>query len=176
MSTNHDHVLTDLAIQIGRALGQRAQRVTTAESCTGGWIAQTITAIAGSSDWFEAGFVTYSNRMKHQLLGVPLSCLDGPGAPGAVSAETVCAMATGALLRADADWAVAVSGIAGPGGATPAKPVGTVWIAWAGPQGRCRSQCYHFDGDRQQVRYQTVVAALQGLLQQLGEDQGQYTG
>lgn len=172
MSSFADQQLMTLAGQVGLVLRERGQRLATAESCTGGWVAQAITAVAGSSDWFEAGFVTYSNRMKQQLLDVPLAILEGPDAPGAVSAETVCTMAQGAQKHAGADWAVAVSGIAGPGGATATKPVGLVWLAWAHPDGRCISRCFYFDGDRQQVRYHSVVAALEGLLTQLADTAG----
>ncbi|MBM4202077.1 MAG: CinA family protein, partial [Gammaproteobacteria bacterium] len=133
----------------------------TAESCTGGGIAEAVTAVAGSSAWFEAGFVTYSNRSKEALLAVPSATLE---CFGAVSEETVRAMAAGALALVAADWAIAVSGIAGPAGGLPDKPVGTVWINWTGRSGFTRSQRYCFGGDRQAIRQQSVAAALRGLL------------
>jgi nicotinamide-nucleotide amidase len=136
-----------------------------AESCTGGLIAGACTALAGSSDWFEGGVVSYSNAAKRELLGVPAAAL---AAHGAVSEPVACAMAEGVLTRLDAALAVAVTGIAGPGGGSAAKPVGTVWIAFAqraaGGQVHTSAACHRFDGDRAQVRGATVVAALQGLL------------
>lgn len=152
--------ITLLAGQLGEALYARRLQVTTAESCTGGGIAEAITRIAGSSQWFEAGFVTYSNRQKTQQLGVPGALFDSVGA---VSREVVEAMASGALERSGAHLAVAVSGIAGPDGGTPGKPVGTVWLAWHDGE-RCFSCRCQFPGDRQAVRQQTVLRALDGLL------------
>lgn len=151
-----------LAKQVGEALKLRRQTVSTAESCTGGLIAGAITEIAGSSAWFEQGFVTYANQAKQQLLGVPAAELDNHGA---VSEQVVAAMAVGAV-NAGADWGVATSGIAGPDGGTPAKPVGTVWFGWAN-KGGSRTEVICFAGDRQQVREQAVVHALQGLLQEI---------
>ncbi len=134
----------------------------TAESCTGGGIAQALTALAGSSRWFNSGFVTYSNAAKQKMLGVP-SDLFAPGAPGAVSEETVRAMTAGAITNSAAEIAVAVSGVAGPDGGSKEKPVGTVWIAWQlREQGRARR--FHFPGDREAVRTATVEASLSGLL------------
>ncbi len=162
--------LLSLSRQCGELLLQQHCKVTTAESCTGGWIAQCITAVAGSSDWFETGFVTYSNQAKQQLLGVPEECFEGSNAPGAVSEETVLAMARGALQAAGADYAVATSGVAGPGGGTPGKPVGTVWIAWAWRTAdvvESIARVQRFTGDREAVRKQSVQAALEGLLAQL---------
>ena len=159
--------LLSLSRQCGELLLQQHCKVTTAESCTGGWIAQCITAVAGSSDWFETGFVTYSNQAKQQLLGVPVECFEGSKAPGAVSEETVLAMARGALQAAGAHYAVATSGVAGPGGGTPGKPVGTVWIAWAWRTGdvvESFARVQRFTGDREAVRKQSVQAALEGLL------------
>lgn len=155
-----------MAARLGGILGSQGLTLTTAESCTGGWIAQTLTAVPGSSGWFEAGFVTYSNAMKHKVLKVPLEFLRGAQAPGAVSESTVLAMADGALRLAAADWSVATSGIAGPGGAVPAKPVGMVWIAWASARG-ASTQVFNFSGNRDQVRRQSVAAALAGLLDRL---------
>ncbi|TFH73100.1 CinA family protein [Gammaproteobacteria bacterium LSUCC0112] len=165
-STVNQHALNRIAARLGSILGSHGQKIVTAESCTGGWIAQTLTAIPGSSSWFEAGFVTYSNAMKQSVLQVPADYLQGPEAPGAVSEQTVLAMARGALTLADADWAVATSGIAGPGGATPGKPVGLVWIGWASHNIGVAS-AYNFVGSRDQVRRQAVAAALEGLLQRL---------
>ncbi len=162
--------LLSLSRQCGELLLQQHCKVTTAESCTGGWIAQCITAVAGSSDWFETGFVTYSNQAKQQLLGVPVECFEGTKAPGAVSEETVLAMARGALQSAGAHYAVATSGVAGPGGGTPGKPVGTVWIAWAWRTAdvvESIARVQRFTGDREAVRKQSVQAALEGLLAQL---------
>jgi nicotinamide-nucleotide amidase len=134
----------------------------TAESCTGGWVAKVLTDIAGSSGWFERGLVTYSNRAKQELLGVPTTLLE---AHGAVSGEVVAAMASGLRSRAAVDVALAISGVAGPGGGTPDKPVGTVWFAW--DAGMPRTACLHFAGDREAVRRQAVAHALRGLLDAL---------
>jgi nicotinamide-nucleotide amidase len=161
------HILQSLSGQVGVALQARKQRLATAESCTGGWIAESLTAITGSSVWFEGGFVTYSNSMKHRFLQVPSAYLDGADAPGAVSQPTVVAMAEGARESAAVDWAVATSGIAGPGGGTDKKPVGMVWIAWAGPGNCSDSEVFYFSGDRQRVRFLAVEAALEGLLRRL---------
>jgi nicotinamide-nucleotide amidase len=134
----------------------------TAESCTGGGIAQAMTALAGSSGWFDSGFVTYSNEAKQSMLDVPAVFFE-PDGPGAVSEETVRAMVTGALRKSGADLAVAVSGVAGPGGGTASKPVGTVWIAWQlGADARARH--FLFSGDREAVRQATILEALSGLL------------
>ncbi len=152
--------LEKLAGDLGQALRRRHWSLTCAESCTGGGIAAAITAVAGSSAWFNAGLVTYSNAAKTKLLGVDADVLN---TQGAVSEAVVRAMATGALRVADADLAVAVSGIAGPDGGTAAKPVGTVWLAWAGPAG-VTAACHCFPGDRAAVRAHTVHAALVGLL------------
>jgi nicotinamide-nucleotide amidase len=136
----------------------------TAESCTGGWVAQAVTAIAGSSAWFERGFVTYSNDAKHELLGVSTGTLQKFGA---VSEETAREMARGALARSRAGVAVAVTGIAGPGGGSAAKPVGTVCFAWAGRRGLVRSEIRRFRGGRESVRRQSVIRALEGILELL---------
>lgn len=156
-----------------RALAQRlAQRLTggglrlaVAESCTGGWIAKVLTDLAGSSQWFERGFVTYSNAAKQELLGVPAALLQSDGA---VSEAVVRAMAQGALAASPAEVALAVSGIAGPAGGSADKPVGTVWLAWALPGAEVAAQRARFDGDREAVRRQTVALALEGLLARLG--------
>ena len=139
----------------------RGEWLAVAESCTGGWLAQELTALAGSSQWFERGFVTYSNAAKRELLGVPEDTLT---AHGAVSEATVRAMALGVLARAPVDWSVAISGVAGPAGGSPEKPVGTVCFAWAGKAAGCEVQTCHFAGDREAVRRQAVLHALHGLL------------
>ena len=156
--------LARLAARVGRRLLKTGRGVATAESCTGGWIAKALTDIAGSSQWFVEGFVTYSDESKRRRLGVPRSVLERHGA---VSEAAVRAMAIGALRRARAQRVVAVTGIAGPGGAVPGKPVGTVWLAWAERRGRgvrVAVQLKHFRGNREVVRRKTVRAALQGLL------------
>ncbi|MCB4359747.1 CinA family protein [Quatrionicoccus australiensis] len=149
-----------LAERLGTSLLARGEWLTAAESCTGGWLAQSVTAIAGSSGWFERGFVTYSNAAKVDMLGVPETTL---ARQGAVSEATARAMAQGALAHSRADWAVAITGIAGPGGGTPEKPVGTVCFAWAGKDGGCTAQTCHFVGERAVVREQAVRHALLGL-------------
>jgi nicotinamide-nucleotide amidase len=136
-------------------------RLAAAESCTGGWVAKACTDAVGSSRWFERGFVTYSNEAKEELLGVQAETL---ARHGAVSEATVREMAIGALTHSRADVALAVSGIAGPGGGTPDKPVGTVWFAWAWRGGRLDVRCERFGGDRGAVRRAAVEAALGGLL------------
>lgn len=156
--------LEALAAEAGRRLLARGEWLATAESCTGGWVAQAVTAIAGSSAWFDRGFVTYANAAKEDLLGVPAATLERHGA---VSEATARAMAQGAIARSRADWALAVSGIAGPSGGSPEKPVGTVCFAWAQKEGGCEAQTRHFAGDRQAVRAQSVRHALQGLLERL---------
>jgi nicotinamide-nucleotide amidase len=161
---NTDLDLAGLAARVGRHLLTNQRGLATAESCTGGWIAKSLTDIAGSSQWFIEGFVTYSNESKQRRLGVPRSVLQ---TQGAVSEATVRAMARGALERSGAQTAVAVTGIAGPGGAVPGKPVGTVWLGWAERRGRTihvAAQLRHFRGDRDAVRRKTVRAALEGLL------------
>jgi nicotinamide-nucleotide amidase len=146
---------------LGAALRTRGWKLVTAESCTGGLIAAACTAVAGSSDWFERGFVTYSNEAKTESLGVPATLI---GAHGAVSAEVACAMAEGALAHSHAQLAVAVTGIAGPSGATPGKPVGSVWLAVAQTGHAVQAELFNFGGDRTAVREQTVHQALQRLL------------
>jgi nicotinamide-nucleotide amidase len=161
---NADRDLARLAVRVGRHLLAERLALTTAESCTGGWIAKALTDIAGSSQWFVEGFVTYSDEAKVQRLGVSRSVLKRDGA---VSEAVVRAMAIGALKRAGAQRSVAVTGIAGPGGAVPGKPVGTVWLGWAERRGRGISvavRLKHFRGDRDAVRRKTVRLALEGLL------------
>jgi nicotinamide-nucleotide amidase len=152
-----------LAAELGRLLLPRGLRVATAESCTGGLVAGAITSIAGSSDWFDRGFVTYSNDAKTEVLGVAGALID---AHGAVSEPIAAAMAEGALAHSSADIAVAVTGIAGPGGGTPRKPVGAVCFAWArrgGGTPAVRSE--HLPGDRAAVREASVGIALEGLIE-----------
>ena len=150
-----------LARQLGNILLERGQWLTAAESCTGGWLAQSVTAIAGSSAWFDRGFVTYSNAAKVDMLGVAETTLERHGA---VSEATARAMAQGALAHSRADWAVAITGIAGPSGGSAEKPVGTVCFAWAGRELGCEAETCHFDGDRAAVRELSVRHALNGLL------------
>ncbi|MGH8381040.1 CinA family protein [Pseudomonas sp.] len=153
--------ITALSARLGEHLRRFNAQVTTAESCTGGGIAEAITRIPGSSAWFEAGYVTYSNAQKTRQLGVPETLF---AQVGAVSQEVVEAMVRGAQAASGARFAVAVSGVAGPDGGSPAKPVGTVWLAWADGS-HVSTEHRHFDGDRDEVRRQTVIAALEGLLQ-----------
>ena len=148
-----------LVLDLARALRAAGLRMASAESCTGGLIAAACTAVAGSSDWFERGFVTYSNAAKVELLGVDEALLQ---AHGAVSEPVARAMALGALRRAPVQRAVAVTGIAGPGGAVPGKPVGTVWLALAQP-GQTQAWLLPLGGDRAAIRHATVAAALQAL-------------
>ncbi|WP_290874199.1 CinA family protein [Aquabacterium sp.] len=145
---------------LAAALQHRGWRVAAAESCTGGLIAAACTELAGSSAWFERGFVTYSNEAKAELLGVDAALI---AAHGAVSEAVALAMARGALARSRADLAVAVTGVAGPTGGSPAKPVGTVWFAWA-THGAAHAECRLWPGDRAAVRRATVDHALAGLL------------
>lgn len=157
-----------LAARLGLAAKSAGVRLSSAESCTGGLIAGAITDIAGSSAWFDEAFVTYANAAKMRRLGVSEENLAGFGA---VSKPVVEQMAQGARQQAGADLAVATSGIAGPDGGSPDKPVGTVWVAWASQQ-HCESRCFHFAGDRQAVRLQAVFAALTGLLEKIPIDRG----
>ena len=159
--------LKQLAEQLGDALLRRGWRVAVAESCTGGWVAKCLTDIAGSSGWFDRGFVTYSNAAKRDMLGVTRETLD---ADGAVSEPTVLAMATGTLAHSEADVALAISGIAGPGGAVPGKPVGTVCFAWAVKDKLPQADTQHFSGDREAVRRQSVAHGLRGLIHVLQRD------
>lgn len=156
-----DGNLHKLATRLGEKLLAREHMLALAESCTGGWIGQVLTGVPGSSRWFERGFVTYSNLAKSQMLGVPAQIIHEQGA---VSRFVVEHMATGAVANSAAHWSIAVSGVAGPDGGSAARPVGTVWIAWAGPDGWLDSQVFHFTGDREAVRRASVQAGLQGLL------------
>jgi len=152
-----------LVRQLAQILLAKKLIMASAESCTGGWIAQSLTALAGSSEWFDTGFVAYSNEAKQRLLAVPSSCFEVDG-PGAVSEETVLAMTQGAIDNSRANVAVAVSGIAGPDGGSKDKPVGTVWIAWQW-QDQALARCFQFIGDREAVRLAAVTAGLQGLIE-----------
>lgn len=159
-----DSLVPDLA----RALSARGWQLATAESCTGGLIAATCTELAGSSAWFDRGVVTYSNQAKTDLLGVPPDLID---THGAVSEPVALAMAEGLLARCPADIAVAVTGIAGPGGGSVYKPVGTVWLAWAVRGGKAHAKRHWWPGDRAEVRRQTARQALSGLLRVLERDE-----
>nr|WP_231943575.1 CinA family protein [Hydrogenophaga crassostreae] len=155
--------MPNLVFQLADALRANGAKMATAESCTGGLIAGACTELSGSSDWFERGFVTYSNAAKTELLGVSNALL---ATHGAVSEPVVRAMATGALTHAPVQWSLAVTGVAGPTGGSADKPVGTVWFGWAGPNG-VTSECLRLPGDRQAVRRATVAHALNGLLLRL---------
>lgn len=159
---DNNNRITELAAILGEKLLASGHLVTTAESCTGGGVAEAITRIPGSSRWFEVGFVTYSNHAKARLLGIDEGVL---ASVGAVSQAVVEQMAAGALQESQADWSVAVSGIAGPDGGSDEKPVGTVWFAWAGDEGAIATRKMQFSGDRLAVRSQSVVIALEGLLE-----------
>ncbi|HET9664490.1 MAG TPA: CinA family protein [Burkholderiales bacterium] len=156
-----DETLYRLAEQLGQALKARALMLAAAESCTGGGVCEAVTRVAGSSEWFERGFVTYTYISKREMLGVASDTL---GRHGAVSEPTVREMVAGALARSHAQVALAVSGTAGPGGGTPDKPVGMVCFAWGLKDGAVLSETRHFEGDRQAVRKLSVVHALRGVL------------
>ncbi|HYG54976.1 MAG TPA: CinA family protein [Burkholderiales bacterium] len=158
--------MEQLARSVGARLKAKKLMLATAESCTGGWAAQEMTAIAGSSEWFERGFVTYSNEAKQEMLGVQTTTLEKHGA---VSEETAREMALGAIARSKAHVALAVTGIAGPTGGSDAKPIGTVCFAWARKDGAVRSETRRFPGDRGAVRRASVVHALEGVLKVLDE-------
>ncbi len=161
-----DENMGRLVERVAQLLVARGARLATAESCTGGWIAKSLTDLPGSSEWFEYGVVTYSDEAKETLLALDPGLLE---AHGAVSEEVVACMAAAVRAISDADISVAVSGIAGPDGGSSEKPVGTVWLAWDGPGLRTRSRCEHFSGDRESIRRQTVTAALDGILRQLAD-------
>jgi nicotinamide-nucleotide amidase len=156
-----ERAITELARRLGASCRRRAVMVATAESCTGGGVAEAITRIAGSSAWFERGFVTYTNRAKEEMLGVSHATL---AAHGAVSEAVASEMAFGALAHSPADAAVAITGIAGPGGGSASKPVGLVWFGWAYRGGPVQCRRFVFPGDRAAVREQSVAVALQGLI------------
>jgi nicotinamide-nucleotide amidase len=155
-----DAQLAALGASVGELLLTRGLSMVTAESCTGGWIAKVLTDVPGSSSWFECGVVAYSYEAKEALLGVQPQTLERAGA---VSQEAVVEMVSGAMARYGASVAVAVTGVAGPGGGTSGKPVGTVWIAWKRRGGYAHAELFHFDGDREAVRRRTVAAALDGV-------------
>jgi len=159
-----DEKLYRLADEVGQALKMRGLMLVTAESCTGGWIAEAVTMVPGSSAWFERGFITYTYISKREMLNVSAGTLDSHGA---VSEPTVREMARGALAASHAQIAVAVSGTAGPGGGTLEKPVGTVCLAWSAKNGETRSETRHFPGNREAVRRQAVEHALEGVLRLL---------
>lgn len=176
-----DKEIYELAQQTGQRLLALGLRMATAESCTGGWIAQAATAVPGSSHWFDTGLVTYSNHAKQHFLEVPGSYFAGPDSPGAVSRETVEAMSRSILAATHVACAVATSGIAGPEGGSADKPVGTVWIGWAlklpgqsTPQ--LESRCFVFDGDREAVRRQSVIEAFRGLQRLLADCRMHFSG
>jgi nicotinamide-nucleotide amidase len=150
-----------LARKVGDALKAKGELLVTAESCTGGWVAQAVTAIAGSSDWFERGFVTYSNAAKEDSLGVSKSTLR---THGAVSEETAREMAEGALRHSKGTLSLSITGVAGPSGGTADKPVGTVCFGWARKGRAARVETRRFGGDRESVRRQSVIHALEGVL------------
>ena len=159
--TSSNTTVNDLAGELGHALVKKSWTVTTAESCTGGLVAAAITDIAGSSGWFRQGVVSYANDAKTNLLGVDSHLLIQHGA---VSEVVVSAMASGAREKADADIAIAISGVAGPGGGTADKPVGTVWIAWAYGVAKVQATRYLFSGDRIDVRQAALIEALRGTI------------
>lgn len=160
-----DDVLNALSARVGECLRQRGWMLACAESCTGGWIAEVVTATAGSSTWFDRGFVTYSNDAKREMLNVSAATLEQAGA---VSEATVAAMVAGCLANSRAHAALAVSGIAGPGGAVAGKPVGTVCFAWGLRGATVATQTRHFPGDREAVRRAAVIHALSGLVHHIG--------
>ena len=157
-----DAALLELSIKLGHVLKARGWTLALAESCTGGWVSQTVTAVAGSSAWFDRGFVTYSNTAKQEMLGVTPKTLD---AHGAVSMETALEMALGALKHSHANITAAITGIAGPDGGSPEKPVGMVCFAWATDKGLSKSTTLYLSGGREHVRQESVKTVLEGLLQ-----------
>ena len=159
--------LSQLAEEVGAALKSRGLMLATAESCTGGWVGEVVTSVAGSSHWYDRGFITYTNESKQEMLGVSANTL---AEYGAVSEQTVREMAAGALKHSRAHITLAISGIAGPEGGSPDKPVGTVCVAWAMLNGLERSHTYRFLGERDDVRRQAVIAALRELRQLIEAD------
>jgi nicotinamide-nucleotide amidase len=155
--------LLSLSRRVGKALEKKGRTLSTAESCTGGWVAQAVTSVAGSSAWFERGYVTYSNAAKRDMLGVSARTL---ARHGAVSEPTAREMARGAIRKSRADIAVSITGIAGPGGGVPGKPVGTVCFGWASGR-KIRSETKRFKGGRGRIRRQSVIHALRGVLKWL---------
>ncbi len=165
MARVSDEELHSLACELGEKLHARGWMLATAESCTGGWVGQLLTSLPGSSHWYERGFITYANAAKIEMLGVPAELID---AHGAVSEETASAMAAGALAHSHAQATLAISGIAGPGGGSPQKPVGLVCYGWALADGTVISSTCRLDGDREEIRSRAVAAALRGLIELLG--------
>jgi nicotinamide-nucleotide amidase len=161
MARVSDEELHQLASELGDKLMNRGWMLATAESCTGGWAGQLITALPGCSNWYERGFITYANAAKIEMLGVPAETL---AKHGAVSEETASAMAAGALAHSHAQATLAISGIAGPGGGTPKKPVGLVCYGWALADGTVMSSTCRLDGDREEIRSRAVAASLRGLI------------
>ncbi|MBO68336.1 MAG: damage-inducible protein CinA [Acidiferrobacteraceae bacterium] len=159
--------LQKLATTVGQLLVEKNQRISTVESCTGGWLGKTLTDVVGSSRWYECGFVTYSNASKTKLVGVNEKLIQECGA---VSEPVAKAMACGALEYTDTDIAIAITGVAGPDGGTIDKPVGTVWLAWAARNYYCKAECQLLNGDRTSVREQSVSQALTGLILLLERD------
>jgi len=161
MTPIKEQELSDLAEQLGECMKAKGLKLASAESCTGGWLAKIITDIPGSSAWFAGSVVCYSNASKHSLLGVDEGILNEFGA---VSGETVLALSDGLFARTDADVAISVSGIAGPGGGTEDKPVGLVWLSWGKRDKSVFANPFHFDGSREDVRKQSIKQALNNLL------------
>ncbi|MDD5241351.1 MAG: nicotinamide-nucleotide amidohydrolase family protein [Sulfuricella sp.] len=159
-----DEMLYRLAEEVGKALQQRSMMLAAAESCTGGWVCEAVTAVPGSSGWFDRGFITYTNEAKQEMLGVSAATLANFGA---VSEQTAREMASGTLKNSRAQAALAVSGVAGPGGGTVEKPVGTVCFSWGLANDAVSSETRIFAGERSEVRRQAVAYALQGLLARL---------
>ena len=161
-----EHDIYELAVQAGQCLAQRGWMLVTAGSCTGGWVGQAVTAVSGSSAWYERGYITYSNTSKSEMLGVQQATLDRHGA---VSPQTAQEMAIGALNRSHAQISVPITGIAGPDGGTAMKPVGMVCFAWAVRDGLVQQETRYFTGNREAVRRQAVATALQGILRLAGD-------
>ena len=165
MARVSDEELHQLAVELADRLRARGWMLATAESCTGGWVGQLLTSLPGSSQWYERGFITYANAAKVEMLGVPEETL---ATHGAVSEQTASAMAAGALKHSHTQAALAISGIAGPGGGTPQKPVGLVCYGWALADGTLMSSTCRLDGDREEIRSRAAAAALRGLIELLG--------
>jgi nicotinamide-nucleotide amidase len=160
-----DQALYDLAAKVGKALKERGLMLVTAESCTGGWVGEAMTMVSGSSEWYERGFITYTNAAKTEMLGVRATTLE---THGAVSEETVAEMVAGALKHSHGQIALAVSGVAGPTGGTALKPVGMVCFAWGAREAEPVSTTLHIPGNRDTVRRQAVIKALEGVLDLIG--------
>jgi nicotinamide-nucleotide amidase len=165
MARVSDEELHQLAAELGDKLRARDWMLATAESCTGGWVGQLLTSLPGSSHWYERGFITYANAAKIEMLGVPAETIDEHGA---VSEQTASAMAAGALKHSHAQASLAISGIAGPGGGTPQKPVGLVCYGWALTDGTVMSSTCRLDGNREEIRSRAVAASLRGLIDLMG--------